>query len=646
VAPGARSAERRRRGGSNGAGGGKKKIVAVYDYADEHGKLVYQKVRFEPKDFRLRRPDGKGGWTWNMAGVKAVLYGLPELAEAKSVVFTEGEKDCETASTLGLVATTSGGVSSWQPGFAGHFRGKCVAILPDADEPGRKFARAVAADLVGVAASVRLADLSPHKDLSTAVEAGLPADYLREFIGTAPILTAADVAGWKVSGEAKAAPANPWDAAEDMDSFLSGEEGADFLEEPILARECLTEIFSPRGIGKTLIAGHLAAKHAKAGRKVLLIDRDNSRHTVKQRLRGFGVKPEDPNLKAISREKAPRLTDAAAWAQFPYSDYDIVILDSLDSATEGVGEQDSGKPSRAIAPLLDIARRDGGPAVLVLGNTIKSGSHSRGSGVVEDRADIVFEIRDATGFVPSGSKPWWEELPPADAASWASRASRRKGQRVFRLAFIASKFRVGEEPEPFILEIDLTRNPWFVSDVTDLVDQSGQEARETRRKGQQEAIERAASELIAEIERRDKAEELPLAKDRGAVPLLQAHGLTRAQARRLLNEHDGVLWRLERVEGLRGNPVCVLPIPGINEAVGANGTTTQAQMNIGVPDTPHLRRPHEQHTAQIPLSETPINIGVPASGYLRQDSHFYTGKEPAAQMGTGPDESDFWEIPL
>src|SRR5436189_130430 len=57
-------------------------IVATYDYTDERGTLLYQNVRYEPKDFRMRRPDGTG-WTWNVKGVRRVLYRLPDLAEAR-----------------------------------------------------------------------------------------------------------------------------------------------------------------------------------------------------------------------------------------------------------------------------------------------------------------------------------------------------------------------------------------------------------------------------------------------------------------------------------------------------------------------------------------------------------------------------------
>ena len=34
----------------------KRRIVATYDYRDEAGELLFQVVRFEPKDFRQRRP--------------------------------------------------------------------------------------------------------------------------------------------------------------------------------------------------------------------------------------------------------------------------------------------------------------------------------------------------------------------------------------------------------------------------------------------------------------------------------------------------------------------------------------------------------------------------------------------------------------
>ena len=57
----------------------RRRIVATYDYRDEAGELVFQVVRYEPKDFRQRRPDGQGGWTWQVKGVRQVPYRLFEL---------------------------------------------------------------------------------------------------------------------------------------------------------------------------------------------------------------------------------------------------------------------------------------------------------------------------------------------------------------------------------------------------------------------------------------------------------------------------------------------------------------------------------------------------------------------------------------
>src|SRR5215218_1145942 len=39
-----------------------RRIVATYDYHDADGQLVFQVVRYEPKGFRQRRPDGNSGW--------------------------------------------------------------------------------------------------------------------------------------------------------------------------------------------------------------------------------------------------------------------------------------------------------------------------------------------------------------------------------------------------------------------------------------------------------------------------------------------------------------------------------------------------------------------------------------------------------
>ena len=56
-------------------------------------------------------------------------------------------------------------------------------------------------------------------------------------------------------------------------------------------------------------------------------------------------------------------------------------------------------------------------------------------------------------------------------------------------------------------------------------------------------------------------------------------GLNRAQARTLLDERDGIQWRLERSPGERGDPISVLPLQEKNGNDGANHVPAEANKN-------------------------------------------------------------------
>lgn len=162
------------------------RIAATYDYTDAAGKLLFQVVRFEPKKFCQRRPDGSGGWVWNLKGVKVVPYRLPQLLAAKAagrpIFIVEGEKDVDRLESLGLAATTNpGGAGKWCESFAEYFVGANVVMLPDNDEPGAKHAQDVAAKLASSVSSVKIVNLSglkPKGDVSDWLEAGHTTDEL------------------------------------------------------------------------------------------------------------------------------------------------------------------------------------------------------------------------------------------------------------------------------------------------------------------------------------------------------------------------------------------------------------------------------------------------------------------------------------
>lgn len=173
------------------------RLVATYDYCDAQGTLLFQAVRYDPKAFRQRRPDGHGGWFWNLDGVESVLYRLPEIREAvkagRTVCIVEGEKDVETLRTLGLIATCNPmGVGKWRNVYNAPLHGALVVILPDNDLPGRNHAQQVAQALHGVAASVKVVEipgLSAKGDVSDWVQAGGSKEALEALVTAASAWT-------------------------------------------------------------------------------------------------------------------------------------------------------------------------------------------------------------------------------------------------------------------------------------------------------------------------------------------------------------------------------------------------------------------------------------------------------------------------
>lgn len=154
-------------------------IIATYDYRDRYGNLLFQVVRYDPKDFRQRRIV-EGEWVWGRGDIPPVPYRLPELIRSRNrVIVVEGEKDVERLIPLlpeGTAATTTpGGANNWKADFAQYFQGVGeVVIIPDNDDAGLAYARTVAYSLKDTVSSIRIVQLiglPQHGDVS---------DYLRE----------------------------------------------------------------------------------------------------------------------------------------------------------------------------------------------------------------------------------------------------------------------------------------------------------------------------------------------------------------------------------------------------------------------------------------------------------------------------------
>lgn len=241
----------------NGTG---KKMVASYDYTDAGGKLLFQVCRFEPKDFRQRRPDGKGGWIWKMAGIDRVLFRLPEVMAAKEAVrtiyLTEGEKDALAMVERGFCATTHpGGAGKWQPSYSEMLRCANVVIVADKDGPGRKHAADVARQLHGVARTIKTIELpdtngKPIKDAADFFAAGGEAADLDTIAETAPEFEPSKIIA--------------------LPSATFEPEANDFAAVTALIRgqilESLQDDETPATIKNSAVAGHVVVALARIGR--------------------------------------------------------------------------------------------------------------------------------------------------------------------------------------------------------------------------------------------------------------------------------------------------------------------------------------------------------------------------------------------
>lgn len=180
---------------------GKRRIVATYSYCDLDGHEVRQKIRYDPKDFRIRHRDAAGNWIYKAGDGPAVLYRLLELraaiAEGRTVFVVEGEKDADRLASLGLVATCNieGAAkpdqrAKWRPEYTEQLSGAaCVVLVPDNDESGRAHMRHVAEQLRGKVGEVRWLELPglPEKgDVSDWLDAGGTVDKFLALADEAP----------------------------------------------------------------------------------------------------------------------------------------------------------------------------------------------------------------------------------------------------------------------------------------------------------------------------------------------------------------------------------------------------------------------------------------------------------------------------
>lgn len=378
--------------------------VARYSYVDEAGEVLFEVVRFEPKDFRQRRPDGKGGWDWKVKGTRQIPYRLPELLDAldagRTVFVVEGEKDVDRLKALGITATcNAGGAGKWHAEFGDFFRHASVVIIPDNDEAGRDHAELVARSLTGKADDVRVLDLPdlPRKgDVSDWLDAGGTAEALHRLVDIAP--------RWRqciktrlpfvMYGDEDDAPPLSW------------------LVKGALVNNGLSSIFGGPGTSKTFLALDLAlcVAHGREwfGRRVTMgavvyVTGEGS-SGLRQRTKAwrqenggeprvpFVMVPTSVNLFDDDTGADALISDVAAHAHTLETPVRLIVLDTL-SRMIGSGDEDKARDINVVVQRAERLQRETGAHVLIVHHSGKDRDRGmRGSNALLGAVDAAVEV--------------------------------------------------------------------------------------------------------------------------------------------------------------------------------------------------------------------------------------------------------------
>ncbi|MBX9859341.1 MAG: AAA family ATPase [Sphingomonas sp.] len=379
--------------------------VAAYRYCDEGGALAFEVLRYAPKDFRQRKPDGRGGWDWSTRGIRPLLYRLPDVLEAatrgETVFIVEGEKDADRLATEQLVATcNAGGAGKWRDDLGAFLRGANVVILPDNDDAGRAHADAVARSLRGVAASVKLLALDgvPRKgDVCDWLDAGGDALQLLDLAKAAPEWAPALTSRFPIV----------WDGAEDDGAPMR------WLVRDVLVEGGLSVLYGAPKSSKSFFAIDFAF-HVAHGREwfghrtreagVVYIAGEGALG-VRQRMKAWRLEREAPpsprfafvpsavNLFDGTDDLDALLVDLRAIAERMGAPIGLIVLDTL-ARMIGSGDEDRARDMNVLVRNASELQRVTGAHVTLVHHSGKDRDRGmRGSNALLGAVDCAIEVQ-------------------------------------------------------------------------------------------------------------------------------------------------------------------------------------------------------------------------------------------------------------
>lgn len=391
-------------GDERGLGRQRSTIVATYPYRDEWGSLIHEVVRFEPKEFRQRRPDGSGGFTWNMKGVPPLIYRLPEIVQAMCagewIFVVEGEKDADNLARAGIAATcNAGGAGKWRAEHAAQLAGARVAILPDHDEAGRDHGQMVARSLIGLCSEIRVVDLGlvdRKSDVSDFLSGGGTAAAILDRVAVTP--------AWRPEFR----PTFPfvWFGDEDSRPAMS------WLVKGLIVSNGLALVYGAPKSSKTFlvldIALHVAHGRAWRGMPVqrsgVIYVCGEGEAGVRLRMKAwrqekggetgapFALVPQAVNLFDGEEEVDRLIRDILAAAELMSEPPRLIIFDTF-SRMIGGGDEDRAPDQNVMVARARRIQDATGAAVLYVHHAGKDAARgARGSNALPGAADVVLQV--------------------------------------------------------------------------------------------------------------------------------------------------------------------------------------------------------------------------------------------------------------
>lgn len=367
-----------------------RRIRSTYPYYDAEGTLVFEVVRYDPKGFAQRVPDGKGGWTWSLKGVDwRPLYMLPQIRRAiergERVFLTEGEKDAEAlqwaVEGLGAVGCNSGGAGKWRPEYAEQLAGaKRIVIVLDNDDAGLAHAKTFARELTaaGFTDLVVSGPPSRYKDAAEALAAGVAVtDFVGHWRSDLGPAWFSDITEVEADPPAGASPEEEDDDWATVELREIAQAVLDGTYRPIMPTVLavdgsihlfypgrINSLFGESGGGKTWVALAAVAEVVRAGGRVLFIDYEDNPQGIVERLVLLGLTLDEILLVDYRNPT----TGIGKGVDHVAGAYDFVVIDSTGEAmAAGLTDPNSdGEVAQWFTLAKRFARLNGEPPVVVL----------------------------------------------------------------------------------------------------------------------------------------------------------------------------------------------------------------------------------------------------------------------------------------